>query len=218
MWNIRKGRHYHRQPTLEGTPSSPLPTIDDNAPKFPWFKVIVLLCINYNESVQAQVIFPFVPFAVAHWGVKEHDIGFYVGVLIASFFFAQLLLVSWWGRLADYYGRRPILLVGLLGTAITMLIFGFATNYSIMQCSSSPEIKTLFSSSRALRPVSTHFESLLSSANCVLVSVAATNGSTSAEMRTTSFRLSMKRRTTDDCTARYSGDSGEKGPGGGKGA
>jgi len=131
MWNIRKGRHYHRQPTLEGTPSSPLPTIDDNAPKFPWFKVIVLLCINYNESVQAQVIFPFVPFAVAHWGVKEHDIGFYVGVLIASFFFAQLLLVSWWGRLADYYGRRPILLVGLLGTAITMLIFGFATNYYV---------------------------------------------------------------------------------------
>jgi MFS family permease len=87
--------------------------------------------MNYNESVQGQVIFPFVPFAVAHWGVKEHDIGFYVGVLIASFFFAQLLLVSWWGRLADQYGRRPILLVGLCGTAITMLIFGFAKNYYI---------------------------------------------------------------------------------------
>jgi hypothetical protein len=117
--------------TTKTTPVSSSTTSTPNDTKFPWFQVIVLLCMNYNESVQGQVIFPFVPFAVAHWGVKEHDIGFYVGVLIASFFFAQLLLVSWWGRLADQYGRRPILLVGLCGTAITMLIFGFAKNYYI---------------------------------------------------------------------------------------
>jgi MFS family permease len=136
FWNnYRKGRTYHRpQQAIDvtATPSpTPLSTSTSGDVPFPWFQVIVLLCINYNESVQAQVIFPFVPFAVAHWGVKEHDIGFYVGVLIASFFFAQLLLVSWWGRLADHYGRRPILLVGLLGTAITMLIFGFASNYYV---------------------------------------------------------------------------------------
>jgi len=95
----------------------------------PVWAVFVLMTLNFNEAVQGQVIFPFIPFAVQHWGVRADEVGFYVGVLIASFFLAQLLSVVAWGVLSDRFGRRPVLLVGLLGTALTMLLFGFARSY-----------------------------------------------------------------------------------------
>lgn len=34
-----------------------------------------------------------------------------------------------WGRLSDRIGRRPVLLVGLTGLAVSMLCFGFAKSF-----------------------------------------------------------------------------------------
>ncbi len=65
------------------------------------------------------------------WGAKHEDIGTYVGILVSSFFFAQLLTVAAWGRAADAWGRRPILLVGLLGTALSQTVFGVAKSFEV---------------------------------------------------------------------------------------
>jgi MFS family permease len=34
-----------------------------------------------------------------------------------------------WGSFSDKFGRRPIILAGLVGTAVTNTLFGFSTNY-----------------------------------------------------------------------------------------
>lgn len=34
-----------------------------------------------------------------------------------------------WGIVSDWYGRKPVVLFGLAGVALSSLIFGFATNY-----------------------------------------------------------------------------------------
>jgi MFS family permease len=34
-----------------------------------------------------------------------------------------------WGKLADTYGRRPILLCGIAGTFFSITLFGFSLNY-----------------------------------------------------------------------------------------
>lgn len=53
------------------------------------------------------------------------------GVLFASFTAAQLLTAILWGRLADSkrIGRRKVILVGLLGSCLSCLGFGFSTTF-----------------------------------------------------------------------------------------
>lgn len=36
-----------------------------------------------------------------------------------------------WGSISDRYGRKPIILLGLAGTAVSSLAFGFARNFWI---------------------------------------------------------------------------------------
>ncbi|OAQ74798.1 MFS transporter [Purpureocillium lilacinum] len=53
------------------------------------------------------------------------------GVLHASFMAAQFLTAMLWGRVADSHraGRKTVLLVGLLGTSVSCLGFGFSTTF-----------------------------------------------------------------------------------------
>jgi MFS family permease len=46
---------------------------------------------------------------------------------MASFSIMQFLFAPFWGKLSDRYGRRPILIVGLLGSVMFYSLFGFAT-------------------------------------------------------------------------------------------
>jgi multidrug resistance protein len=50
-----------------------------------------------------------------------------VGLLFASYSVMQLVFAPVLGRLSDKHGRRPILLISLLGTCLGFLILGFAT-------------------------------------------------------------------------------------------
>ncbi|RYG51077.1 MFS transporter [archaeon] len=78
-----------------------------------------------------NIIWPFIPFAVQKWGASPEQVGLYAGILASSFFAAQLLCVTAWGRAADIYGRRPCLLAGLIGTGLTMTLFGFARSFGV---------------------------------------------------------------------------------------
>ncbi len=55
-----------------------------------------------------------------------------IGVLSASFSLAQLLFAPFWGRLSDRYGRKPIILVSLFGTAAGSLLTGIAGSIWIL--------------------------------------------------------------------------------------
>jgi MFS family permease len=95
-------------------------------------QLVVLCIVNFNEAVQGGVLFPFVPFAVESWlGLQKtpQDIGRWVGIIIGSFYFAQLLCVAAWGKASDVYGRRRTLLLGLIGTAASMAMFAVSRSY-----------------------------------------------------------------------------------------
>lgn len=78
-------------------------------------------------------IFPYVYFMIKDFGVTQHEseISVYAGMVTSAFAFAEFSSGVAWGRLSDRIGRKPVLLTGLAGTALSMLIFGFAPNLPV---------------------------------------------------------------------------------------
>lgn len=59
----------------------------------------------------------------------EEGASFYSGLLVSAYAVAETMTAMGWGVLSDRYGRKPIVLSGLGGVAISCLILGFAPNY-----------------------------------------------------------------------------------------
>jgi MFS family permease len=70
---------------------------------------------------------------IKDFGVTQHEseISVYAGMVTSAFAFAEFSAGVAWGRLSDRIGRKPVLLTGLAGTALSMLIFGFAPNLPV---------------------------------------------------------------------------------------
>jgi MFS family permease len=54
--------------------------------------------------------------------------GAIVGLLMASFSAMQFVFAPIWGRVSDRIGRRPILLLGLAGSVVFYMLFGYASD------------------------------------------------------------------------------------------
>jgi DHA1 family tetracycline resistance protein-like MFS transporter len=85
----------------------------------------VLLAVSLFLNVAGfTIILPVIPFLVGQY-VRHDLIGLYVGLIVAVFALCSFFAAPVLGFLSDRYGRRPILLVSLLGSAAGYLIFGY---------------------------------------------------------------------------------------------
>ena len=64
--------------------------------------------------------------------LPDSTISAQAGMVQASFTAAQFLTAVWWGRLADaaWMGRKRIILIGLFGSCLSCLGFGFSRSYA----------------------------------------------------------------------------------------
>ncbi len=69
------------------------------------------------------MIIPIMPFYIDSFGAS----GRALGMLMATFAVTQFIFAPVWGSLSDRYGRKPILMIGVLGNAIAQLFFGLST-------------------------------------------------------------------------------------------
>ncbi len=68
------------------------------------------------------MILPVLPFYAENFGANA----FFIGLLSASFSLMQFIFAPIWGRISDRIGRRPIILMSLLGSSISLTLFGLA--------------------------------------------------------------------------------------------
>ncbi|KAI0266493.1 hypothetical protein BC834DRAFT_874860 [Gloeopeniophorella convolvens] len=96
-------------------------------PKLP---MAVLSITLLGEFLTANVSTPFLLFMVEGFGEfsSESDVGFYTGLLVATFFFTQFLTSLLWATIADRHGQRLVLLISLIGGSLTCALFGTATS------------------------------------------------------------------------------------------
>ena len=69
------------------------------------------------------IVIPILPFYVEKFGAS----GSSLGLLMASFAVMQFIFAPIWGGLSDRYGRKPVLMLGVLGNALAHLLFGLST-------------------------------------------------------------------------------------------
>jgi len=86
--------------------------------------LLVIFITVFIDLVGFGIVIPVLPFYAE--GTKFGATPSQVGLLFASYSVMQLIFAPVLGRLSDKYGRRPVLLVSLLGTAAGFLILGFA--------------------------------------------------------------------------------------------
>ena len=81
------------------------------------------------EPIALTSIFPYAWALVKKFHVgNEEDASFYSGLLISSFSLAEAAMGMYWGGLSDRIGRKPVLMLGCVGTMFSMVVVGFASN------------------------------------------------------------------------------------------
>lgn len=71
------------------------------------------------------MVLPLLPIYADHF--VEDESGWWLGMLMASFSAMQLVFSPLWGKLSDRIGRRPVLMIGLAGSVVFYVLFGWAT-------------------------------------------------------------------------------------------
>ena len=85
-------------------------------------RLLIIFVIVFVDLLGFSLILPLLPYYAATFGADA----FVTGLLVASYAVAQFIGAPILGRLSDRFGRRPILLVSILGTFIGFLLLGVA--------------------------------------------------------------------------------------------
>jgi len=85
-------------------------------------KLIILFITAFVDMVGFALVLPLLPYYATRYGANA----LVVGLLVSSFSVAQLAVAPLWGRASDRYGRRPMIIAGLVLSAVAYVIFAFA--------------------------------------------------------------------------------------------
>jgi DHA1 family multidrug resistance protein-like MFS transporter len=83
----------------------------------------ILTFVLFVVMLGYGIVIPILPFYTESMGAGGTELG----LLVASYALMRLICGPIWGGLSDRLGRKPVLLIGILGYAVTMIWFGLAT-------------------------------------------------------------------------------------------
>ncbi len=87
--------------------------------------LVVIFTTVFIDLLGFGIVIPVLPLYAE--GTQFNATPRTVGLLFASYSVMQLIFSPVLGRLSDKHGRRPVLLISIIGTGIGFLILGFAT-------------------------------------------------------------------------------------------
>ncbi|KAK5123579.1 hypothetical protein LTR85_002617 [Meristemomyces frigidus] len=128
---------------VDGEQPPPPPPVEEKRQQVSWSslpkktQLAILTLARLSEplsqtSLQAYLFYQLKSFhAPGTAPPSDAKVASQVGILAAAFTGAQFMTAIMWGRLADteMFGRKRVILIGLLGSCISLLGFGFSGSY-----------------------------------------------------------------------------------------
>ncbi|KAH8986533.1 MFS general substrate transporter [Lactarius hatsudake] len=106
--------------------------------RLPTFQLLILLSIRLADNMTLTSITPYINqmmYELPIVGGDQRRVGYYTGITVSVYYAAEAATVLHWNRLSDHVGRKPILLFGLLGTIVSITMFGLSRSFwSLVLC------------------------------------------------------------------------------------
>lgn len=90
--------------------------------------LVIIFVTVFIDLVGFGMILPVMPFYAESYGASAFEIG----LLATSYSLMQFIFAPVWGRLSDRVGRRPIIIMSLFGSAVSLLLFGVARSLLLL--------------------------------------------------------------------------------------
>lgn len=95
-------------------------------------RLFVLLACLFVTMIGFGITLPVLPFYAERLaltgGASREEMAIHIGLLTSVYVLMQFFFAPLWGRWSDRAGRRPLILIGIVGYAIAQLLFGMATS------------------------------------------------------------------------------------------
>ncbi|PFH51081.1 hypothetical protein AMATHDRAFT_191973 [Amanita thiersii Skay4041] len=102
------------------------------ATPLPKSQIFILLILQLCEPIACYSIYPYINRLVSELDITGGDprkVGYYAGLIESLYYATEAMTILQWSRVSDHVGRKPILLFGLAGTALSMLCFGLSRTF-----------------------------------------------------------------------------------------
>lgn len=87
--------------------------------------------MRFCEPMAYTSVFPYLPEMIRDFGVEQNKIARWAGLTSAVFSLAQSVTAVPWGRIADRYGRKPTIIIGLLSSMVCFVVWGMSTSLTM---------------------------------------------------------------------------------------
>ncbi|EJD50550.1 MFS general substrate transporter [Auricularia subglabra TFB-10046 SS5] len=126
-----------RAPLLENRDASE-PELKRKAP-VPWAALSALWLVNTIPGLAFEIIYPFINEMIVEIGVTDDPerVGYYSGIVESLFACVQVLTVMPCSYASDIIGRKPVILIGVMGVAVSTICFGLSRSFPAMLLSRS---------------------------------------------------------------------------------
>ncbi|MED6338075.1 MAG: MFS transporter, partial [Candidatus Thermoplasmatota archaeon] len=87
--------------------------------------LFVLFLVTMIDMIGFGIVIPFLTYLVEDLAAADGitEVGLWVGLLMTSYSAAQFLFSPFWGSISDRIGRRPVLMIGLIGNTVFFVMF-----------------------------------------------------------------------------------------------
>ena len=99
-------------------------------------RIFLVLLSLFVVMLGYGILLPTLPYYTVRLAIQDNLdsdlINFHIGMLTSIYPLFQLIFVVLWGKLSDRYGRKPIIIVGLIGFIVMQLLTGLATSLTML--------------------------------------------------------------------------------------